>query len=148
MGGNVLQGFEPILDKPEDWAPPVCRRVLGDEGTQIVTFMSARFLPLNVGQVYAPMLQDLTGEFPFFGSDEHSALGLSQQTPDLVEGAVWHVACQPIVGSGSDPLTPDLVERVCQRGNQRFALGRCGGHQGTPNPFPMRQHKLSSVACH
>src|SRR5262249_56766924 len=106
MGGDVLQGFEPILDKPEDRAPPVCRRVLGDEGAQIVTFMGARLLPLNVSQLYTPMLQDPTGEFPFFGGDEHGALGLSQQTPDLVKGAVWHVACQPVGGGGIDPLTP------------------------------------------
>src|SRR5262249_59804083 len=62
MGGDVLQGFEPVLDKPEDRTPPVCHRVLGDESAQIVTFMGARLLALNVSQVYAPMLQDLTCE--------------------------------------------------------------------------------------
>src|SRR5215471_18726747 len=112
MGGDVLQGFESVLDKPEDRAPPVCRRVLGDERTQIVTFMGARLLALNVSQVHTPMIQNLTGEFPFFGGDEHRALGLCQQTPDVVEWAVWHVACQPVVGGGSDPGASDLVERV------------------------------------
>src|SRR5262252_3177997 len=127
MGGDMLQSFEPVLDKPEDRAPPVCRHVLGDEGAQIVTFMGACFLPLNVGQVYAPMLQDLTREFPFFGGDEHGAFGLSQQTPDVVEWAVWDVACQPVIGGGSNPLTPDFVERAGQRGAKRLALRRCGG---------------------
>src|SRR5215470_20249628 len=50
MGGDVLQSFEPVLNKPEDWAPPVCRRVLGDERTQIVTFMGASLLALNIRQ--------------------------------------------------------------------------------------------------
>src|SRR3954452_778323 len=122
MGSDMLQGFEPILDKPEDWAPPVCRRVLGDERTQIVTFMGARLLALNVGQVYTPMIQDLTGEFPFFGGDEHRTGGLSEQTPNVVEWAVRYVVCQPVIGGGSDPRAPDLVERVCQRGAQRLAL--------------------------
>ena len=62
MGGDVLQGFEPVLDKPEDRAPPVCGRVLGYERTQVVTFMGACLLPLYVSQVHPPMIQDLTGE--------------------------------------------------------------------------------------
>ncbi len=91
-GGDVLQGFELVLDKPEDRAPPVCRRVLGDKRTQIVIFKGTRLLALNVGQVHPPMIQDLTGEFPFFGGDEHRTLELRQQTTDVVEWAVRGMA--------------------------------------------------------
>src|SRR5690349_15210889 len=140
MGGDVLQGFESVLDKPEDWASPVYRRVQGDERTQIVTFMGARLLALNIGQVHTPMIQNLTGEFPFFGGDEHRTLGLSQQTPDLVQRAVRDIACQPVIGGGSDPRASDFVERLCQRVSKRLALRRVGVYQRITDRFPVLQH--------
>src|SRR2546422_6052617 len=129
MGSDMLQSFEPVLDKPQSRAPPVCCRVLGDEGAQVVTLMSARLLALNGGQVYTPMIQDLTSKLSFFGGDEHRALGLGQHTTYVVERAIRDVACQPVAGGGGDPGAPDLVERVGQQVAQGLALKGLQVHQ-------------------
>src|SRR5262245_61149604 len=103
MGGDVLQGFESVLDEPQGRALPVCRCILGNQGAQVVTLMGARLLALDVGDVHAPMVQDLTGELPFFGGDEYGALRLGQQAAHVVERAIWGVARQPVIRTGSDP---------------------------------------------
>src|SRR5437867_3395476 len=136
MRGDVLEGLQPVLHEPQRRAPPPRRGVVDDQRAQVVALVGPGLLALDPGQPDIPVLQDLAGELPFLRRDDHGALGLAHQAPQLLESAVRNVPREPVIPRGGDPLAPDVVQRALEHADQLLAAGPLRAHDLVAHTLP------------